>query len=205
VHVQEAKCQEKILRTPFSRLAQAFESGKHPELANFVTVDSDGLGHPLPKEVCVNLGLAVAYSNSVIPEYNKDVVTARATSSHERRRQLQKRRRAAKRFGLSASIPTTSTPPRLASHKNSTIHVVTGALVVRHWTGSWHYREQMEILNIMGLHKTHDFIRDRVDYLRTSNPAMIEKIEGWAKTFGKPALIGTKPENSRFLTPDLSL
>jgi len=127
-----------------------------------VTEDSDGLGHPLPKEVCVNFGLAVAYCNDVMPEYNEDVRVSRAVTSRERRRRQQIRRRAAKKFGISAPplrLPSAS----LAPYKNSTIHVVSGALVVRHWTGSWHYREQIEILNIMGLHKGNDYIRDRVE------------------------------------------
>jgi hypothetical protein len=47
---------------------------------------------------------------------------------------------------------------------------------VRHWTGSWHYREQIEMLNIMGLSKGQDFIRDRVDYLRSNNHPLFEEI-----------------------------
>src|SRR3954469_22463367 len=55
-HVKMGKCQE-ILRVPLSDLARALASSRHRDLETFVNRDSDGLGHPLPKEVCVNLAL----------------------------------------------------------------------------------------------------------------------------------------------------
>lgn len=187
LHVQEGKCQQEILRVPFSRLIDALDSGRHPELENFINRDSDGLEHPLPKETCLNLGLAVAYLNNVIPDYNEDVLIARELGNRERRRLRQRVRRAAKRSG--ALVPARSCPStRLAHHRNSTIHVTTAALVVRQWTGSWHYREQMEILNIMGLYKSPDFVRDRVDYLRGTDPTMFGKLESWATAMKKQRL-----------------
>jgi hypothetical protein len=183
-HVQEEKCKEEILRVRFSGLAHAFESGQHGELAAFVNRDSDGLGHPLPKDVCINLGLAVAYSNNTIPDYNEDVLIARKLNNRSLRTRQPRLRRAAKRLGDSVTAPSFAAT-RLAPHRNSTIHLVTGALVVRHWTGGRHYREQIEILGIMGLSKSEDFVRDRIDYLRGSNPMMFKKIESWATAMKK--------------------
>lgn len=179
MHVQEEKCQVEILRVPLERLSWAFDSGQHRELENFINRDSDGLGNPLPREAFIQHALAVAYSNNLIPEYNGDVLTDRDTCSRERRSRLQRSRRTAKRLGV--SMP--ATPPvslRLEPHRNSTIHVVKGALAVLQWTGSWHYREQMELLNVMGLHKSEDYIRDRVRYLQRANPTKFKEIELWA-------------------------
>jgi len=179
-HVREGRCEEEILRAPLSKLTNAFATAQYRELRDFVYCDSDGLGNPLPKEACLNLGLAVAYSRNVIPEYNEDVLIARDLSNRARRTRQQKLRRAAKRHGTPATVRRAPGPARLAPYRNSTIHLVTGALVVRQWTSRWHYRQQIEMLNIMGLSKGQDFIRDRVDYLRWSNPILFEKIESWA-------------------------
>ena len=201
LHVQEGKCAGEILRAPLGKLAKAFASEQHRELYDFVCCDSDGLGHPLPKEACLNLGLAVAYSNDVLPEYNEDVLIARDVNNRLRRARLQKRRRSAKRLGIVATRPPTPEATRLAPHRSSTIHIVTGALVVLHWTGSWHYRQQLEMLNIMGLSKSQDFVRDKVDYLRGSNQEVFEKIESWARDLRNDV----KLKDSRILSPDLSL
>ena len=195
------KCAGEILRAPFGKLAKAIASGQHRELCDFVYRDSDGLGHPLPKEACLNLGLAVAYSNDLLPEYNKDILIARDISNRARRARLQKRRRSAKKLGMLVTCPPTPEPTRLAGHRSSTVHLVTGALVVLHWTGSWHYRHQSEMLNIMGLSKSQDFVRDRVDYLRGSNPDAFEKIESWARDLRNDV----KLKESRILSLDLSL
>jgi len=103
LHVQEGKCTGELLRAPFGKLAKALASEKHRELYDFVYRDSDGLGNPLPKEACLNLGLAVAYANDALPEYNKDVLIARDISSRARRARLQKRRRSAKKLGMLAT------------------------------------------------------------------------------------------------------
>ncbi len=179
-HVYEGACKAKILGEPFNKLAKAFTSGHHGELYDFVYRDSDGLGNPLPDEVCLNLGLAVAYSNGVIPELNRDVVIARDIRRRERRVKLQKRRRSARRLGILATTPSLPDSIRLAPYRSSTVHLVAGALVVRRWTGNWHYRQQIEILDIMGLSKGQDFIRDRVDFLQGKNRALFESIESWA-------------------------
>jgi hypothetical protein len=184
VHVREGRCQDEILRVPLGRLTRAFVSGQYPGLEKFVNRDSDGLGHPLPKETYINHALAVAYSRDVIPQYNRDVLIDQGVRIRNRRAQRQRARRAGQRLKAGvATYPSTST--RLAPYRNSTIHVVTGALAVRQWTGSWHYREQMELLKIMGLYKGDDFIRDRIRYLRMSNPTMFHDIELWAAAMKK--------------------
>lgn len=178
-HVNEGKCQGQILRTQIDRLSQTLNSVQHEELQNFVVSNSDGLGNPLPKEVCINLGLAVIYAQGMIPEYNPDVVKAKEVDNRRRRTERQKIRRAKRRLNISASAAHAGST-RLASYKGSTFHVANAALIVRRWTGTWHYREQMEILSIMGLHKGNDFVRDRVDYLRHSNPMLFEQVEKFA-------------------------
>lgn len=184
-HVREGECKGEILRAPFSKLAKALASDQHSELYDFVYCDSDGLGNPLPEEVCLNLGLAVAYSSGVIPEHNKDVLIAREMGRRERRKALQKRRRSASRLGISATPPPIRGSIRLAPHKCSTIHLVAGALVVRHWTGSWHYRQQIGILDVMGLSKGQDFVRDQLGFLRDSNQALFEDMDSWATAIGR--------------------
>jgi hypothetical protein len=178
VHVREGKCQDEILRVPLGRLTQAFVSGNHPELEKFVNRDSDGLGHPLPEETYINHALAVAYSSDVIPQYNGDVLINQDMRIRDRRAQRQRVRRAGKRLGAPISAYRCAST-RLAPYRNSTIHLVTGAVAIREWTGSWHYREQMELLNIMGLYKGEDFLRDRVRYLHRSNPTVFNEIELW--------------------------
>lgn len=183
-HMSNGKCQAQLLRLPLANLAQALDSPQYRDLDYFINQNSDGLGHPLPEEVCVNLGLAVAYSHNSITEYNRDVLIARSINKREQRRRQQKVRRAARKLGL--EVPTRSCPSqRLAPHKNSTIHITTGALVVQHWTGRWHYREQMEILRIMGLHKSPDFVSDRINYLRDINPIVFKQIESYAISLSK--------------------
>jgi hypothetical protein len=177
--MSNGRCQQQLLRLPLTKLKQALDFPQYRDLDCFINRDSDGLGHPLPKEVCINLGLAVAYSHNLIPEYNQDVRIARSVDKREQRRRQQKIRRAARKVGM--QVPTKPRPsPRLAVYKNSTIHITTGALVVWHWTGRWHYREQIEMLQIMGLFKNQDFVRERVDYLRKSNPLIFEQIESCA-------------------------
>jgi hypothetical protein len=202
-HVQDGKCEGQILMTPLRRLNGAFNSGRHPELEHFVCRDSDGLGHPLPNEACVNMSLAVVYSMNVIPEYNGDIVIAHQTATRARRTRAQRARRAAQRLGVRLARSRSFESARLAPHRNSTIRLVTGALVVRHWTGSWHYRQQIEMLDIMGLSKSQDFIRDRVDYLRACNRELFGKIDSWASGIRKRSL-RLKPDYSRNQSPELS-
>jgi hypothetical protein len=96
-----------------------------------------------------------------------------------RRSELQRIRRAACKLGRSATGSRLQ-KTHLSPSRNSTIHLVTGALVTLHWTGAWHYREQSEILEAMGLAKSPDFVRDRVEYLRLRNRAMFGVIESRA-------------------------
>jgi len=178
VHVSERTCNDEILRVPFDKLTRAFDSGKYAELDRFVR-NSDGLGTPLPPDVCINLGLAVACSNSLLPQYNKDVLRRQKAHIRERRAEQQRLRRKAKNLGLQRPSEQRRYLSS-AQHKNSTIHIVTGALIVHEWTKRWHCREQIEILRIMGLHKGDDFIRDRIDYMQTSNARMFRNLELFA-------------------------
>lgn len=171
-----AQCRQEVVRTSLNELMSAFNTGQYPDLEEFVFRNSDGLGRPLPPEVCINLALTVACAKNLLPEYSTDLLQFRDARNRERRTQRQRLRRSAERLGepiASERCRHTSLAPR----KNSTVHVVKGALFVRHWTGAWHHREQTKILEIMGLHKGEDFIRDRIDYLRRCNPAMFESIE----------------------------
>jgi hypothetical protein len=96
--------------------------------------------------------------------------------NRERRTQRQRVRRAATRLGECVATRRRRYT-HLAPHKNSTIHVVKGALFVRHWTGASHHGKQIKILELMGLHKTEDFIRNRISYLRESNPLAFQSIQ----------------------------
>jgi hypothetical protein len=173
------RCQEEILRVPLEKLAKALTSGKHSRLDRFLNRDSDGLGHPLPQDVCRHFGFAVVYTEDVIPDYNADVLARQKEARRARRTDRQRVRRAASRLGTSTGDVRLE-KAHLAPHRNSTIHLATGALVTLHWTGGWHYREQAELLEIMGLAKSQDFVRDRVEYLRTRNRAMCEMLESRA-------------------------
>jgi hypothetical protein len=184
-HIQEGKCEGDILLMPLGRLTDALNSGKHCELEHFVCRDSDGLGHPLPREAYTNMGLGVLYSKNVIPEYNGDIVLAHRAAARARRARAQRLRRSRQRLGIPSAASTSSESSRLAPYKNSTVHLVSGALVVLHWTGNWHYKEQTEMLGIMGLSKSQDFVRDRVDYLQASNPALFQAIDSWASRIRK--------------------
>lgn len=180
-HVLEGACKAGILRAPLSRLDEALTSGRHSELYDFLRHDSDGLGNPLPREVCVNLGLAVVYSTDLLPDYNKDVLMEQDESTRARRARRQRLRRSARRLGVAAPVPRSSGPVRLAPRRNSTIHLVAGALLVRHSTGRWHYRQQSEMLGIMGLCKGQDFVRNRVAYLHSSNQSLFGNIQSWVR------------------------
>jgi hypothetical protein len=183
-HVSEKACSGEVLRVPLTKLSGAFDSGKHDGLDEFVNRNSDGLGTPLPCDVCIHLALAVACASGFSPEYGADILSSRQTHAREQRAHQQRLRRAAKKLG--AAMPDRRKHNRqIASHKNSTIHIVTGALVVRDWTNSWHYREQLEMLSIMGLHKGEDFIRDRLDYVRTRNGRLFRNLELLAAGIGK--------------------
>ena len=171
-----AVCRQEIVRLPLAELKRAFESGKYSKLEEFVHRDSDGLGTPLPPEVCINLALAAAHSKDRLPEYSSDILQLRDLHNRERRAQRQRLRRAAERLGESIAAERCR-HTHLAPHKNSTVHVVKGALFVRHWTGACHHREQIKILELMGFYRGEDFIRDRIDYLRRSDPAMFESID----------------------------
>jgi hypothetical protein len=184
-HLQSGKCPGHILRIPLNKLGEALDSGEYPDLRRFVRHDSDGLGNPLPDEVCDNLGLAVVYLNHSLPDYDKATLRDSLRTRRLSRNERQRRRRAIERNGATADFRPAADPHRLAPYKRSTIHVVAGALAVRHWTGKWHYREQAEILKIMGLSKAEDFIRDRLDYLSKRNPRMFKVIESSTCTLEK--------------------
>jgi hypothetical protein len=198
-HRLSGKCPGQSLRVPLEKLAAALDSEKYSELTRFVRHNSDGLGNPLPHDVCDNLGLAVDYLNNSIPEYDKSALLVSRRRRRISRNEKQRIRRAMERRGLGTGLGAVAIPLhppepfRLEPYKRSTIHLVAAAVAVRHWTGQYHYRRQMELLRIMGLFKGEDFIRDRVDYLRRSNPQILERIE-----------LSVRPEVSRFSSPDLS-
>lgn len=199
-----ARCRQEIVRIPLDELAHALGSGKYAELDEFVNRNSDGFGNPLPTEACTNLALAAACSKHLLPEYSHDLLSLRDKTNREQRARRQRLRRAAERLGESITKERCRYT-HLAPHRNSTVHLVTGALIVRHWTGAAHHREQMEMLKIMGLHKGEDFIRDRIDYLRRKNPTTYENVQLLAAGLRSQKLRGVKPNNSRLLSPDFSL
>jgi hypothetical protein len=168
-------------------LAQELLSGKHSDLERFVNRDSDGLGHPLPEDVCRSFGFAVACANDLIPDYNQDVLVEQREARRKRKVERQRINRAAKRNNVSLALPKVE-GKHLSPHRNSTTYLATGALITRHWTGNWHYREQVEILRIMGLNKNADFIRDRIDYLRDHNRAMFDMIQSRAAAMKRALL-----------------
>ena len=180
-HLQEGKCPGQIVRLPLKKLAVALDSGDYPELRRFIRHDSDGLGNPLLNDVCDNLGLVVVYRNYSIPDYDKSTLLDSRRRRHISRNESQRRRRAAEKHGARAPAGASPESFHLAPYRRSSIHLAAGALAVRDWTGNWHYREQMEILKIMGLSKGEDFIRDRLDYLSKRNPQMFQVIASSAR------------------------
>lgn len=178
-HLKDGDCQREILRVPLGRLGRALDSGRHPRLSEFVKYNSDGLGHPLPEYVCRHFGFAVACLGSAMPDYNRDVLAAQKETRRLRRTKVQRIRRAAQRQGVSAGS-LRAEKSHLSPFRNSTIHIVAGALVTLHWTGGWHHRENAEMLEIMGLARSQDFVPDRIEYLRIRNRSMFEMIESQA-------------------------
>jgi hypothetical protein len=199
-HQSAGKCAGQLVSTPLRRLGTALDSEEYSELKRFVRHNSDGLGNPLPNEVCDNLGLAVVYLSDSLPDHDKAALLDSRWRRLSSRNERQRFRRAVKRQSAVAVSLARAGPIRLEPFKRSTVHLVTGALTLQCWTGSWHYQQQMEILRIMGFYRADDFIRDRVDYLRRSNQGLFERVAAYAR-----ALKSMKPENSRFLTQDLSL
>jgi hypothetical protein len=176
-HLKNGRCKTQILR--LNTLASALTSGRHSELEEFVNHNADGLGNPLLPEVPDSLALAIACVDGRIPDYSPDIRIPRDEARRRLRAQAQRRRRAEARHKI--SIPT----PRAAGTyvsacRNSTICLATAALMTKEWTGRWHYREQNEILNIMGLFQNPDFIRNRVDYFRRRSPGAYGRIESQA-------------------------
>ena len=186
-HFEEGTCHEPILREPLGKLAQALRSPANRELERFVNRDSDGLENPLPVDVCRHFGLAVVCYKELLPEYNGDVLSAQKEGRAERRATLQRRRRAARKFGLSIA-PTRLPKTHISPYRNSRRHLVTGAIITHLWTGRWHYRQQAQILEIMGLRMSEDFIRDGVSYIQASNPSIFQQIESFARaiTYNRP-------------------
>lgn len=115
-----------------------------------------------------------------VPECREDVVRTVALQKRRHKNVLQMRRRAAKRLGIGVGLFSSAQASNLAPHRISTIHVVTAALAAWHWTGQRHYPEQTDLLQIMGVFKGTDFVRDRVDYLRKNNPDTFDRIQQWA-------------------------
>ncbi len=175
-HTEEGQCPAQRVERPLQQLAYAFASQRYGELEHFVLRDSDGLGNPLPHRVCAHLGLVVLHSKGELPEYDKAFLLQRQVSLRKHRTQTQKIRRAAARLGQNLELSAYADPVHLAPHRNSTIQLVAAALSVREWTGGWHYREQIEMLRIMGLSKSPDFVRDRLEYLKAKNPPLYVEI-----------------------------
>ncbi len=166
-HLIEGRCPQQLLTAHLARLANALGSPQHAALDEFVSRNSDGLWNPLPREVPESLGLAVACLTDTIPEYNADM-TLRQEMRQRRRTEVQRLRRAKRKHSVSVAVPRHG-GVHLSQHRNSTIYLATAALITSQWTGRWHYPEQNEILRIMGLARSSDFIRDRVDALRDRN------------------------------------
>lgn len=179
-HVQSGQCREDVVRVPLITLIEALQSGAHAALNEFVNQNSDGLGTPLPREVGVSLALAALCANGVLPEYNQDVLSYYEKRTRQQRTERQRIRRAADRLGLQVPVIPRRSYTRSARYRNSTFYAVSGALVVRHWTGSPHLREQMLMFKIMGLHKGEDYIRNRIDSLRSADPWIFSRIESYA-------------------------
>jgi hypothetical protein len=177
----EEQCQGEILRVPLDKLASALGSRKYSALEEFVNRNSDGLGNPLPQEVYKNLGLAIACLNNRLADYPGGVLLAQKEARLKRRANKQRFRRAAIKQNVALTAPRLK-PMHLSPYRNSTAHISRGALITQHWTGSWHFRELNEILGIMGLSQSDDFIRDRLRSLRAHNVPMFKLIESQAAT-----------------------
>jgi hypothetical protein len=176
-HVKNGRCETQILR--LKRLARELTSGRHSELEEFVNHNADGLGNPLLPEVPDSLALAIACLDGRIPDYSPYIRIPRDAARRKLRAEAQRRRRAEARHKI--SIPTRRAAGTYVSAcRNSTIYLATAALMTKQWTGRWHYREQNEILSIMGLSQNSDFIRNRVDYFRRRSPGSYDRIESQA-------------------------
>jgi hypothetical protein len=176
-HLSAGPCCEAVRKAPLAALFRHFHSGRDEQLETFVKYNSDGLGNALPTDVVINLALGVAYEKNLLPQFKEEMLTAHKNRTRKRRTERQKVRRAAKRLGLSVPPPLQHSYVHLAPHRNSTIHIATGALLVRQWTKSWHYREQTQMLKIMGLYRSEDFVRNKLDYLQNSNPHLYAKLD----------------------------
>jgi hypothetical protein len=183
-HLTNGQCQTPILRIRLDRLAGAFTSGRHSELEEFVNHNADGLGNPLLPEVPDSLALAIACVEGRIPDYSPDVLIPRDEARRKLKARAQRRRRARLRQNVSIDTPHAA-GKYVSACRNSTIYLVTAALITKHWTGRWHYREQSEILGIMGLSQNLDFIRDRLDYFRDHSPSSYDWIESLANALAE--------------------
>jgi hypothetical protein len=183
-HLTSGRCQSQILQLPLDSLRNALTSGRHSELEEFVNHNADGLGNPLLPEVPDSLALAIACVEGRIPDYSPDVLIPRDKARRELKAQAQRRRRARLKQNISVAAPHAA-GTYVSAYRNSTIYLATAALMTKHWTGRWHYREQSEILSIMGLSQNCDFIRNRVDYFRHHCPSSYDRIESQAAALAK--------------------
>jgi hypothetical protein len=183
-HLTNGQCQTQILRLRLDRLANALASDRHSELEEFVNRNADGLGNPLLPEVPDSLALAIACVEGRIPDYSPDVLIPRDEARRKLRAQAQRQRRARIRQNVSIAIPQAA-GTHVSARRNSTVYLATAALMTKHWTGRWHYREQNEILSIMGLSQNCDFIRDRVDYFRDHSPGSYHRVESQASALAE--------------------
>jgi hypothetical protein len=183
-HLTNGRCQTQILRLSLNKLANALSSDRHSDLEEFVNHNSDGMGSPLLPEVPDSLALAIACVEGRIPDYSPDVLIPRDEARRKLRAKAQRQRRARTRRNISiAASPVAGT--YISACRNSTIYLATAALMTKCWTGRWHYREQNEILSIMGLSQNDDFIRDRVDYFREHSLGSYHRIESQASALAE--------------------
>jgi hypothetical protein len=171
VHETSSQCENSLIAPVLAQLEEKLAMPSHATLREFIRMDGDGFGHPLPREVPADFALAGLCLSGRIEDIPISARLDQKTAQVQRRAARQREARACRRFGL--TITATRAPyNRVDLYKRSTVLIASGALVTRVFSGSPHYAQQSELLRLIGIHKQEDYVRNRLNALESARPQL---------------------------------
>jgi hypothetical protein len=173
LHETSGHCESSLIGPVLAQFEEKLAMPSQALLRTFVKKDGDGFGHPLPRQVSVDFALAALCLSGHIDNIPLSARQEQKAAQRRQRADRQREARACRKFGLFVT-PTRASYNRVDLYKRSTVLISSGALIVCAFSGSPHYSQQSSLLRLIGIHKQEDYVRNRLNALKSARPQLYD-------------------------------